>query len=228
MSTTVQYIYNTVCFDLLEDNGGGGSGLVTGLVTQQQVLDYLGEVLMDFLQRTGMVWQVYTQQIISGTSQYTVPDSMPKVLYVFQNGFIVNKIDLFSNYIVGNWTANPGITKAYHEDGLPIKTVELIPAPNWTGSVVTSPTSFQPGGRNLTLVGTTLASKETWNIGDTLDTIPDSATPYLTFGILERIFSADSEARDPQRAAYARARYEEGIGLWSSIVMKLFGEGDQS
>lgn len=233
MSTTVENIYDMVCYDLLEDSISG-PGLSKGLVTEQEFLDYLGIVLMDFLAQTGMVWTIFTQQLQAGVSAYLSPDMMPDVFYVFQNAYIVEKITLFSTMIQGQWQRKPGPTKAYHEDGLPLNTLELVPAPNWNGTAFTPAVgppppfgtygAFQPGSRNLTMVGVSLASQEMWTIGQTLDTIPDTFTPYLGFGVLEKIFTKDGEARDQQRALYCRSRYDEGIALGRSIVMEVIGE----
>lgn len=235
MSVTIQSIVNQIAYDLLEPTVGG-PGFTTGLVTQQDVLDMIGIVMQDFCRQTGMTWGVFTQVLNAGVSAYLIPDQMTQVYYVFQNARIVNKIDLFSNYILGQWQRKPGQIKAYHEDGLPIKTLEVVPAPNWNGTNFT-PTAgppppfgafgdFQPGNRNLSFVGNLIPSKETWGIGDTLSGIPDSFTPYIVFGVLERIFNKDGESRDPQRALYCNARYKEGIGVARAILMDLMGESE--
>lgn len=219
MSVTVESIVNTINFDLLED-----TGLSLGLVTQGEVLDLLGQVLMDYLRKTGITWGVYTQQFINSQTQYAVPDLMPNTFYCFSNSVIIEQVDLFSEYLQGNWKLQIKPAKAWHADGLPIQTVEVMPTTPYSGTA-TSPTygTFQPGNHNLTMVGSTIASKETWNIGDTLDTIPDSLTPYLVYGILERLFSMDGENKDLQRAQYCRSRYTEGISLGRGILMEYAG-----
>jgi hypothetical protein len=227
MSVTVQSIVDQVQIDWCED---APVGLVTGTLTQTQILDHLGVVLMDFLRQTGLAWTVFTQLLEAGVSQYLIPDSMTDVYHSFVDAKIIEQVDLFSDYLQGQWTRTPDYPKAWHEDGLPNKTIEVVPAPNWNGvppdpSPPTPPFgtfgSFQPGNRDLTFVGPTLASKETWSIGDTLDTIPDTFTPYLVFGILARVFAADAETRDLNRSRYCEQRYQEGISLGKSILMEM-------
>lgn len=237
---SVQSLYSQMLYDILEPPGG----TPTGLVTQQEFLDLLGTVILDFVRQSGLIWDAFTQVIQAGVSAYAVPDRMPAVYYVFTNARIVEKVDLFSNYILGQWQRKPGPTKAYHQDGLPIQTLELIPAPDWNGTTfapVAGPpppfgaySIFQPGKRNLTFVGpvqpgdsVTQNIKETWAIGDTITGVPDSFTPYLVFGILERVFSKDGEAKDLQRALYCGARYREGVTLGRSVMMQLLEEGDR-
>ena len=219
MATTIQSLVDRISNDLLEPNP---PGLLTGLVTQQQILDYIGLAVTDFLRDTGIIQTIATQQIVSGTSQYVVPDRMVDATYAFANSRIIEQVDLSSNYLTGHWQ-KLGQTKAFHRDGLPVKTIELIPPPNWTGAVAVA-NSFQPGGRNLTLCGPSLASKEQFLIGDTIDTIPDTFTGYIVFAVLEKIFSADGETKDAQRAAYCHSRVEEGMLLGRSILLELYGE----
>lgn len=244
MSVTVQSIVNQVAWDILEDVVDG-PGPSLGLVTVQEILDDLGIVLMDFLRKTGIEWTIFTQQLVASVSQYTVPNQMPEVYYVFQNAYIIDRINFYSTYLRGQWTRNPGMSKAYHEDGLPIKTIELVPPPNWNGigfiptvgppppfGTFDSPggttAPFQPGNRNLTMVGSAIPTQEVWGIDDTLAGIPDSATPYLVFGILQKIFSADGESRDIQRANYCQKRYEEGISLYRSVLLSTMEDSQEA
>lgn len=223
MSVTVASLYNTVCYDLLED-----TGLALGIVTQQEFLDMLGLVLMDFLQRTGMVRKVYTQRISSGTSVYSVPESNPEVYAAFVDGVIVHQTDVFVPANLTYSTDTAGTITRWHQDQLPIQQIGILPIPSFTGSATAGAYGvFQPGNRNLTLLVSTLASKETWGSGDTLDTIPDTFTPYLVYGILEKIFSMDGESKDEQRALYCRSRYEEGVTLGRSIFIAITPEAEQ-
>lgn len=91
MSVSVASLYSKFCYDLLEDGG-----LALGIVTQQEFLDMLGLVLMDFLQRTGMLRKVYTQQIVGTVSVYSILESNPELYQVFVNGVIVDQSELFA------------------------------------------------------------------------------------------------------------------------------------
>ena len=232
MSTTIQSIVNQIAVDLLEP---APNAFGTGIVTQQQVLDLIGVVVADFLQQTGLIWSVFTQQLDAGISQYFIPDSQIRVFYVLQNAQVLDQIDLSSEYLVDQWERKPGVPLAYHEDGLPSKSLEVVPAPNWNGTSF-SPTysqshpdldgtfnDFQPGKRNLTTVASTLPSKESWGIGDMLDGIPDTFVPFVQFGVLAAIFSSDSEAKDLARSQYCKSRFDEGVAIGRSILMELSG-----
>jgi hypothetical protein len=229
MSTAILTLYNTICSDLMEPNP---PGLTKGIVTESQVLGLIGQIAMDFSRQAGLTQAVFTEEIGAGISAYLVPTQISQVFYVFVDGKVVEGDDVYSNYMQGNWQRRPGYPKMWHADALPIKTVELVPAPNWDGAPIPVPLSatppfgvygtFQPGSRNLTMVGNWLGSQETYAIGDTLTSaIPDSFSPYIVFGVLERIFSVDGEAKDQQRAAYCKARYQEGISAARYILLDL-------
>jgi hypothetical protein len=221
MPTTIQSIVDTISYDLLE-NSVGGPGLSTGIVTNQEILDYIGEVVMDFLRQTGLIQDVFTQRLVSGTSQYPIPDRMSQPYYGFVDARIIERVDITSEYLLGRWTQKPGYPKVWHQDGLPIKTIETVPAPNFTGSVTAGVFgSFLPGSRDLSIVGSMIASKEVWLISDTLDTIPDSFTPYIVFGVLAKVFEMDGESKDEQRCLYCKSRYDEGVTVGKSILLEL-------
>lgn len=224
MSVTVASLFTTVSYDLLED-----TGLAIGIVTQQEFLDMLGLVIMDFLRRTRLIWKVYTQQIISGTSVYPVPELNPEVIQVYVNAQLVGQTDLFFPANL-TYSVDTGATiQQWHEDQLGIQKFELLPIPNFTGTAGGFPAygTFGVGARNVTIVVSSLASKETWGAGDTLDTIPDTFTPYLVYGVLEKIFSMDGESKDEQRALYCRSRYEEGITLAKAVFIDLMEGPEQ-
>jgi hypothetical protein len=76
---------------------------------------------------------------------------------------------------------------------------------------------------NLETIATAIPRKITnWQLGDTIDLIPDSATPYIKYGILARIWSQDGEQKDEFKAVYANARYTEGINLFGAIMSQAF------
>lgn len=70
---------------------------------------------------------------------------------------------------------------------------------------------------NLTLIGPTGLDAVTFTLNQVIPVVPDSLTPALSYGVLARIFSADSETKDLQRAYYCQARYEEFCRIGSSI-----------
>lgn len=69
----------------------------------------------------------------------------------------------------------------------------------------------QSGPANLTLPSSLL--------------VPEILVPYLKWGVVNRALAKDGEARDPERAAYARKRFEFGVAL-ASRLMDLVGIPD--
>ena len=220
MSVTVQTIYDQVCYAMTE-NGG----FTLGLFGQQQFLDVLGVVLLDFTQRAALYKNIYTQRITAGNAIYNVPDDVMKPELAFVGGKIIEKAaeaDLMQGHF--KWRSDSGPPRQWHEDNLPVKTIELFPKPDFNGQNIPGDVppwgtygDFFPSQHNLTIVGPQAPSVTSWGMGDTIDDLPDSFGYYIVYGILEQIFSGDSELRDPQRAAYAKARKDEGISLANAL-----------
>jgi hypothetical protein len=86
-----------------------------------------------------------------------------------------------------------------------------------------------PSTNNLTLMGTA-SPYQIENIGPQtyVEIVPDSFTPYLKYGILARIFGADSELRDLQKSAYCHSRYSEGTSIVGAIMCDAFQESAES
>jgi len=57
-------------------------------------------------------------------------------------------------------------------------------------------------------------------LDDYITLFPTSFIPYLKYGIVSKLFTADSGARDVQRANYSGARYKEGLNLLGSIMQE--------
>ncbi len=240
MSTTIQTLYNQCCYALCEDGG-----LTLGLFTEQQFLDILGVVILDFAQRTGLYKNIYTQTINAGVPQYTVPDNVIEPELCFVGGKIIEHVteqDLSTGHYA--WRKQKGWPKQWHQDNLPPKSIELFPSPEVNGVAYTAPSGqpgpygvyndFKPNDRNLTMIGATGPTITSWTLTDgegnpvLLECVPDSFSPYIVYGVLEQVFSAEGETRDLQRAAYCRTRWLEGVNLANSICREdLLEEEDQ-
>jgi hypothetical protein len=48
--------------------------------------------------------------------------------------------------------------------------------------------------------------------------LPDSAIPYIKYGVLAKIWSQDGEYRDQNRASYAQQRFMEGVTLFAGVM----------
>ena len=216
MSLLVSDIYKVVCSACLEPNG-----FVLGVVTDQQFLDALAVVMLDFSQRGTINMNIFTEMITAGTSQYIVPEDLMEPQLCFVGGRLIEKVteaDLTQGHF--EWKKQWGPPRQWHEDNLPVKMIEVFPKPDFNGQNIPGEVppwgtygDFFPSQHNLTIVGPQAPSVTAWEMGDTIDDLPDSFGYYIAYGILEQIFSGDSELRDAQRAEYCKARKIEGIEL---------------
>lgn len=76
------------------------------------------------------------------------------------------------------------------------------------------------GFGNLTVFGAGLPVERTPNI-HTIVELVDDFTPYLWFGVMERIFSTDGEHKDMLRSRFCSSRYNEGIQIAKAIVGRM-------
>ena len=219
-SYTVQFVYDRVCNRLLE-NGG----LQLGLLTNAQFLIYFQEVLKDFLQRTGLSKIIVTQTVFAGTTTYTIPDQQLETEEAFLDGYYLQRSNVSQlDNALFQWPKLMDTPDRWHQDGLPIKTIELVPNPVLTGVIYPVPLyktgDWFVGDGNLTTVAAQIPTQASFALGDPIPLVPDTAVPYLTWGVLRRFWSDDSENKDELRGGYAAARYEEGINLFKSALLE--------
>lgn len=79
------------------------------------------------------------------------------------------------------------------------------------------PANIVPSTGNLTMVGVALPTILDISLDTPIEFVPDSLTPYLKWGVLERVFSVDGESKDLARAKYCGARFLEGRNLINAI-----------
>ena len=229
MSVAVQDIYDRVCEVLLEN-----SGLVLGLYTEAQFLHAVSVILLDFSQRAALDKQIFTTMIKAGVPLYSVPDDVQKPELCFVGGKLIEKVmepDLVQGHF--EWRKRVGPPRQWHEDNLAPKRMEVFPKPDrdgvnipGDGPIIGVYGDFLPSQRNLTMVGPAAPSTNTWTLDDVLD-VPDLFGHYLVYGILEQVFDGENELRDPQRAAYCRARWQECFALSDCIAdEELMENGD--
>ena len=242
--STVRDIYDLVTYDLLEDGG-----LVLGLVTVQQFIDFTNLTLVDFCQKTCFLSLVETIYVQAGTSQYTYPDAMMRVDSAFLGGVFLEPatVQSLTNGFY-KWRTEIGLPTRWHADELPIKTVELVTNPNDTGVYVTGPNQpdppYEQAGwnvvldavtytpaqhRDLTLIGpqmpasvSFLSDPLVFSAGSPTALFPqDMVLGYLGFGVLARIFSSDSELKDNYRAQWCQAQFEEGVAIVQAFMNEI-------
>jgi hypothetical protein len=231
--TTVAVVYDQSCYVLLEDwQLGVLPGLFLGVVTPQVWLDYFGLAFQDFLSKTGFSLTIFTQQVRSYIPQYQVPVDIAQLQHCFLGGTYLERVNQQAmDDFNGSWEANATTPQFWFEDGLPIKTVQLSPAPYLSGVPYRVPDpdpgppygiygQINPLDGNLTMIGTSGANAVTLNFAynTIIPVIPDSFCIYLGYAVLQKIFSTDGEAKDEQRAAYCASRVAEGFALAQSFT----------
>ncbi len=222
-SVTVQSLYQRFCWDLLEDNG-----LVLGIVTVDQFLDFLQDAILEFCEQVGITKKIFTQTIFLSQAQYPVPDDLLLVQAAFVGGVFIDRVSLEELYNTGEpWPNQVGQPLQWFEDGLPEGYVQLVPIPDFNGTLIAGPDNgvydtFAPEESNLTTVATAgPTNMRSITIDDDIpDVIPQSFTPYLLYRVHWRAATLDGEAKDLQRAKYCEARWNEGIALGQAIMLE--------
>jgi len=75
---------------------------------------------------------------------------------------------------------------------------------------------------NLMCISTGIPSTLNVAINSYLELIPDSFTPYIKYGALQKVFSQDGECKDLLKSAYCQSRYTEGVNLAAAIMSEAF------
>lgn len=98
-------------------------------------------------------------------------------------------------------------------------TMALLPANLGIGTL----SSIIPAQGNLMPVATAGLSTSQVYMGSIMEALPDSFACYIKYGILAKLFSADGELKDNQRAIYCHARYLEGVNMAKAITKEMIG-----
>ncbi len=130
---TVREVYDRVVAVLLEPDG-----LTLGIYTDEQFLLDLWQVVGDFMQRAGMMRQLINLRVVAAQREIGYPDYAMDVQEVlFDDRFLRRE----SGYSLDNrewkWrTTSSSRPERWHEDRLPVKTIQLNPTPTITGGTV--------------------------------------------------------------------------------------------
>jgi hypothetical protein len=205
-----------------------GANWTDGTFSQANFIEYFVDVLNDFCWRTGISRMVMTQPVELGVSQYATPNNMSDPDACFLGGvYIPKKTQEELDNLQYSWVSASGVPSAWHQDGLPIQTMEVYPNPSYNGPTYGVPTTppgvtgtFNPADYNLTFVGTQIPPAITYTTASVVPLVPDSAQQFLEWGVIARMLQDSSENRDLPRSAYASARYEQGILLFRAIVLE--------
>ena len=170
MAKTVQDVYNTVCEVMMEPaRSGTCPGLSLGIVTLADFLALTGEVIEDYSSRLGLVWEIFSSQLLSGISSYDVPEDMNQVKEAFVGGQNIDHSTLFElDQWEYQWNRKTGTPEYWYQDGLAPKTLGVALTPDYTGAgYIGSPT-----GTPITFTGTlnTAGTVASWVSGDRFQT----------------------------------------------------------
>jgi len=143
---TVQDVYNSVTSAICEPwSSGTAPGLTLGILTLQDFFNLFAVVLEEFLNRTGLVWNIYTQQLILNQGQYLAPPDIDEIKCAFIGGQWIDHQTLFElDQWQYAWRTTLDAPEYWHEDGLPPKTIEVAANPSYTGAGYVIPTGPEP------------------------------------------------------------------------------------
>lgn len=137
---TVNDIYSSVCDTLLEPvllNLPSTTGLQTGMLTEQQFLDFFSDTVRDFIQQSGLVKKIFVIPVMSGTGVYTEYDQQMEVEDVFYNERYLSPTDSYNlDALFFDWQTASGTPQTWNEDRVAVKNIQLVPNPIVTGFTV--------------------------------------------------------------------------------------------
>ena len=140
----------------------------------------------------------------NGVAAYDLPDdwiATQRVTWKTVAGVItpIARGDRFSaNTLIGS-AGGPSKPIVYDDHAGGSRRIEIFPTPTADGTIGL-------------LYASVLEILNFDGTGDIFD-IPDDFVPYVMYGVLEDMLSKDGRGRDLARAAYCRARYDEGVAL---------------
>ena len=134
MPTTWNQVYLNVC-DILLESGG----LQTGTYTLPQFLVLAGEVLTDFLNKTGVIKKLSNTQIQFGVDTYPIPSTAGDIDAAWAaQTWMAPTSGWYLDNTNTDWMSfySNGQPQAYREDELPPKNLQVYPTPNVDGNDV--------------------------------------------------------------------------------------------
>lgn len=169
-----------------------------------------------FLVATGIVLARSTPAVIANASGRSALDQtiidVRRCAYQVAGEDAWNTLWRSDEYAFGaatamTWTQTPGTPETFSVSSVPPVTIQLMPPPLASGT--------------LDLITTNSGSALDPASTPTILGVPDDFAWVIKWGALADLLGRDGQARDPERAEYCQARWEEGIMLarmYSSIV----------
>jgi len=178
--------------------------LLTTMFTVQQIFDSMNRVQQKFLLDTGIHCVRTTIGGVVGQGTYALPvdSTRPRRLTWTDSTDLktraLTQVDTWElDQGFPDWPSDQAIPIVWWETTLPQQQVGLAktPANNGTIGLLYVQLAATLAGTGVTLV------------------VPDDWSPYILWGTLAELLSADGQSFDPLRAQYCRRRYEEGVEL---------------
>lgn len=218
MSTTFNQVYQDVCLTLLEPGG-----LVLGLIQPTDVLNYLGQGLVDLLLKTNIIRRVDSFQANSGIDIYSIQDNTTvspnyrpvDIFYAaFNNSYLHQTSAFYLDNYAYLWAGDAGQPIYWKQDEIDPQSIQISPVPDPYSDTLP-----------ITVIGAAIPIQVTgWQLTDTIPLLPDSFTPALKYYALARIFGSDTEHKDLTKSAYCLSRYAEFVSIGGAIMNQEFQE----
>jgi hypothetical protein len=192
-------------YRLLEngDADADGTGLLTTLWTISELTASLNNSQRRFMKDTGIVLTISTIGAIPMQGRYTASNDVITIRRVTWKDFAGDIVALTrsdaweADAALPDWTTDFATPLTWTDAHHPTRVFEIIPGPNDVGQL-----GLMTVNRPTTLVGT-----------GTLLEVPEEYASYVLWGALGELLGSEGEGNDPQRAAYCRQRYQEGVEL---------------
>jgi hypothetical protein len=192
-------------YRLLEngDADADGTGLLTTLWTISELTASLNNSQRRFMKDTGIVLTISTIGAIPMQGRYTASDDVITIRRVTWKDFAGDIVALTrtdaweADAALPEWTTDFATPLTWTDAHHPTRVFEIIPGPNDVGQL-----GLMTVNRPTTLTGT-----------GTLLEVPEEYASYILWGALGELLGSEGEGADPQRAAYCRQRYQEGVEL---------------
>ncbi len=202
-----QALITDLCYALMESQAAGNPRTWQGtdMFTMADLLGALNRRRDQFLSDTGAVLtRLVTVVGAPADGLVTLADNVidvRRVAWVDAATGAVTPLyrmdELQADYGLSGWSVNANTPAFYSTIVTPPLTLQLIPVPSAPGSVDVLSVN---AGATLDATGVLLG-------------IPDDFAPTLKWGVLADLLGRDGQARDPDRAAYCEARYQQGAEL---------------
>ncbi len=210
----VRTVYSLVCNRLLEPAGlTGDSG-----VTDADFLGFLADTIRSFLQDTEILRDVEFIRADAFVTRYQLGANALGAHEVFYDLECLERTTAADMPRRVNWQDEIDRPKAWHDDRVEQDQIEVVPAPHFQGAELPVSPTLADGETNIAVIESVLPDLSALTLDSTIAGIPRSFGWYIAWGVLWRIFSGDTLIKDPVRAAYAKARFDEGVGLAKTVM----------